>query len=976
MSKKIKKSFKNTLLTVLLLLIIGVPLLWHYLGWFPAILIAGAGILAPFVLEIIGKSFSKKRKKKQKSSKSHASSKSKSSKSKPSKKRKKRSKKKIFKVFLLVILIGAILGIVGGLGLFIYISKTAPDFDPENLYSKESSVVYDMNGDEFASLGLNKRENIAYSDLSESFIDALLATEDSRFFTHNGFDLPRFTKSMLENLKSVSFAQGGSTLTMQVAKNRFTTKEKSVIRKLNDIYLAIFKIEEEYTKEEIIEFYVNYPYLGGSSYGVEQASQTYFNKSVSDLNVSEAAMLAGMFQAPNAYDPFLYPEATEERRKTVLYLMNYHGYISDEEYEIALKMTVDKIVVGSNASSGNPYQGYLDTVIEEVIAKTGESPYNVAMEIYTNMDPEKQAAAEGICNGELFEFENDVVQTGFSVIDIDTGKVLAIGAGRNREGERSFNYATMISRQPGSTAKPIFDYGPAIEFNNWSTYHMILDDDYQYSNGVDISNWDNAYKGLMTARSALALSRNIPALKTFQAVNNKNILDFVQSLGITPEVDDGYLHEAHAIGGFNGVSPMEMAAAYAAFGNGGYYIEPHTVSKIVYKNTAETLVLTPTKERVMKESTAFMVTDMMISGVNEGTVSGARLSGVVTAGKTGTTNLDSKTEAAWGLPSYACLDLWLIAYTPNISIGLWYGYKELSSEYYHGRAAGTERNKLFQTVLKEMVTYDGAKFPTTSSVVRVTVEKETSPAALPSPNTPADMKVTEYFVRGTAPSEVSPRYSSLDNVTGLDGTFDNNTNKVVLNWDELPTPYYLEDDYLKDYYTELCGKTHADKYLNLRLAYDEEFMGDIIYEVYLKSADDSLSLLEKTSTPSYTYTIEEAADEVSFVVKTNYSIFTKAASPGVTLTVSLESANFTEISLVGNSNITINAGDDWSDPGVEVMNFDEDVTSDATITKTIKDATDNTILNIDTSIIGTYTIKYVVSYEDSTETLTRTVIIN
>ena len=218
-------------------------------------------------------------------------------------------------------------------GLFIIIS--APNFKSENLYSKNSTVVYDINGNEAARLGTENREIVTYEELPESLIDAIIATEDSRYFQHDGIDLARFTKAVFGQLLGHSDAGGGSTLTMQVAKKAFTSSVdsgiKGIIRKFTDIYLAVFKIETNYTKEQIIEFYVNIPYLGSGTYGVQQASKTYFNKDVSELSLSEAAMIAGLFQAPGAYDPYLYPEKAEARRNIVLNLMCKHGYITEEQ---------------------------------------------------------------------------------------------------------------------------------------------------------------------------------------------------------------------------------------------------------------------------------------------------------------------------------------------------------------------------------------------------------------------------------------------------------------------------------------------------------------------------------------------------------------------------------------------------------------------------------------------------------------------
>ena len=385
-------------------------------------------------------------------------------------KRKGSKKLLIIKIVLITLLAFIIIGIVV-IGLFFsMIVSNAPEFDPQNLYTQESSIVYAPNGDEIAKLGSEKREKITYNDLPQVLIDAIVATEDSTFFQHNGFNAARFLKASIGQIFGGS-GGGASTLTMQVSKNAYTSDVSSgfegIKRKFTDIYISMFKIEKAYTKEEILEFYVNSYYMGGGAYGVEQACQNYFGKSVSDINLAEAALLAGIYQAPGSYDPTLFPEKTEERRQIVLNLMVRHGYITEEEREIASALTVDKLIskkkVDGNDEVDPRYKDFIDTVVEDVQKKTGGlSPYTTPMLIYTTMDPTKQEYVTNLMNGNNFNWENDKVQAGIAVIDNNTGAIVAIGAGRKREG-LDYNYATMIKRQIGSTSKPLYDYGPLIE---------------------------------------------------------------------------------------------------------------------------------------------------------------------------------------------------------------------------------------------------------------------------------------------------------------------------------------------------------------------------------------------------------------------------------------------------------------------------------------------------------------------------------
>lgn len=546
----------------------------------------------------------------------------------------------------------------------IYVTIKAPEFDVKELDKKESTILYDKDGNEIIKLGTEMRDKVTYEELPQVLVDAIIATEDSRFYQHNGFDAPRFLKATLGQVAGHSDAGGASTLSMQVIKNTFTSSVsggiQGIVRKFTDIYLAVFKLEKTYSKEEIIEFYVNNHFLGGNIYGVQEASREYFGKDVADLNLSEASILAGMFKSPNYYRPNVNPKNATARRNTVLYLMEKHGYITSEERKLAASVPVDSLTAEVSTASTSEYQSYIDTVVDEVEEKYGVNAYTTPLLIYTNMDKSKQNAVNDVLNGKTYSWINDKVQTGVSVLDSSTGKILAIGGGRNKSGANTFNYATQINRQPGSTAKPLFDYGPGIEYNNWSTYGYQDGDDnykvfedtpYQYSNGKAINNWDRGYYGAVTLRRALATSRNIPALKAFQKVDNSKIIDFVTGLGIQPEISNGKIHEAHSIGAFTGVSPLQMSAAYAAFSNGGYYNEPYTIEKIVFRDTGKEKTHKAKPKQVMSDATAYMISSVL----QDVSITGGKPANV--AAKTGTTNYDEATMNKYNLPSDAIRDL-------------------------------------------------------------------------------------------------------------------------------------------------------------------------------------------------------------------------------------------------------------------------------------------------------------------------------
>ena len=895
----------------------------------------------------------------------------------------KKGKKKLGKKILLGFLIFFLICIIAGIAFFIFIAVTAGKFNPDKLYSKEASTLLDRDGEVFAKLGTQMRQKIDYEDMSEELVNAIVATEDSRFFEHNGFDLPRFMKASFGQLLGQN-AGGASTLTMQVSKNQYTsdvaTGFAGIKRKFTDIYISLFQIEPNYSKEEILEFYANSYYLGSGAYGVEQAAETYFNKEAKDLNLSEAAMIAGLFQSPVSYDPNINPDRTESRRLTVLSLMKRHGYITDEEYEIAKKMTVDKIVIkGRSAHTSNAkYQSFIDRVAVEVKKKTDYDPYSYSMRIYTTMDRDQQDKISAIMDGSNYEWENDKVQAGIIAMETKTGEIVAIGGGRNKTDAKSYNNATDIERQIGSTAKPLFDYGPAIEYLDWNTNHPIIDDKTTYSDGTEINNWDGRYKGIITIREALVDSRNIPALKTFQSVPNEDIKDFVTKLGLSPEVQsNGKLHEAHAIGGYTGESPMTVAAAYAAFGNNGTYNEPHSFTKIEFDETGEVYENEVKKTKVMSEETAYMVTDMLVDTGQDALGRYNNINGSQFAAKTGTTNFDEKTMEQAHLPSNAVNDLWVAGYNSEYSIAVWYGYENRNDGY--NRFGSSQNSRLFQTVAKNFFDKD-ATFEKPDGVVEVTVERNTGYSMLPSENTPNDMKTTELFKEDSKPTEVSARFNKLSNVTGLKASVSGN--KATLNWKAIGTPDALN----KSYWSPLVAKAfHLSKDQNTYLSYIMSFnngrLGNVVYNIYSKTSN-GLKLLTSVSGNSATVTLPNEASP-TLVVKSSYSNYNGCESSGVEVKVEYDGVSASDVAatLMGDSTVSLKLGDSYSEPlnpvkvtleGENITDSDE-VEISLTVLSAGNDVT-NSWKTLITSTPGTYEFNYKVTYNGvRVTTLTRTV---
>ena len=858
-------------------------------------------------------------------------------------KRKVSKKKKI----ILNILIICVIAFASLMAVFFaYIIVKAPKFDPNNLKFTQMSELYDNEGNIITKMGNENRTEISYDDLPEVLIDAIIATEDSKFFQHNGFDLARFMKASMYQLVGKN-GGGASTLTMQIAKNNYTSTEskgfEGITRKFTDIYLSIFKIERKYTKKEILEFYVNDSYLGNGAYGVEQASLNYFGKSVSELNLAEASFIAGLFQSPTYYNPYNYPERAEGRRKTVLYLMQRHGYITEEEKEIAENSPITSYIKKTQTSGTySEYQGYIDTVVEELENEYDLNPYTTPLKIYTAMNRSKQDFVNKVMNGEAWKWENENAQAGVVMTDSASGEVLAVGAGRNKNSERSYNFATMTNKQIGSTAKPIFDYGPAVEYLGWGTVNYIDDTPTTYSDGTKISNSDGGYKGRLPLYQALGLSRNVTALKTFQQVSkeagNDKILKFASSLGITPEVDkNGKIHEAHSIGSFTGStkkgesrnSPMTMAGAYQAFSNGGYYIKPHTIKKFVYKDTDEVVETKSAKTRVMNDSTAYIINYSLNWSATEGLAkSAAGISGVQTAAKTGTSNFDEATRKKFHLSSKAVNDLWVCGYTPKQTITFWYGYADIRKGH-STTSSWSTRDKFYRNLAENLFDKDGSSFERPSSIEEVSVIRNSIPLKKALYG-----GVVGYFRKGTGPDETGTEQAEqLPSVSGVTSSISGNT--VHLKWNGIS----------------------AEDMVNLN--FDDSY-GTLGYDIYVKDGSGGSEVYVGTTT-STSYTHTTSYSNPVYVIYTAYSNYKTNRSKGVEHKVSVTSDFDVKI-----SNSTIEQGKTFVDNKPIIVLYNSvDVTDGATITLESG--------SVDTNILGTYKLTYKVTYQGKSKTVSRNV---
>lgn len=897
--------------------------------------------------------------------------KNKTTKAKNTNKRKKEQKRKWWKKLLSFFIVCTAFGIFAVFGFCVYIVSTSGEFDPNALANQDQTIIYDNSNNVIAKLGMEKRESVTYDKLPQVLIDAIIATEDSRYFEHNGVDGMRFLKASIEQLLGNSSAGGASTLTMQVVKNNLTSTEQTITRKFKDIYLAVFFMEKKYTKEEIIEFYVNDSLLGGNVYGVEEASKYYFGKSVSQLSLPEAAIIAGLFQSPNGYNPYYNAKGAADRRATVLKLMVRHGYITKEEADIANSIDVSSLLVGKKEDTN--YQGYIDTVVAEVKKKTKQDPALVSMEIHTTMDANIQNGINKILAGDGYKWKDDKVQAGISIVDVKTGAITAIGTGRNRNGERQWNYATQSYRQPGSTAKPIFAYAPGFEYDNFSTYQLFTDENWTYTDGTQIGNWDSNYQGLMTLRNALSVSRNIPALKAFQSVQadvgNKKIVEFVEKLGI--ELKNDVAYESYSIGGLDtGVTTLQMAAAYAAFANGGYYTEPYTVKSITYRENGTTQEFEVKKTQAMKDSTAYLITNVLEYAANYGFSGGTSSYQGTVAAKTGTSNFDDKTLTDNKLPASAVNDLWTVAYTPQYSISLWYGYDKVSKDYYS--TLGTPKDNLMAAIMRYIpVTNEQFKKP--ASVIEAEVELETWPAQKPSEHTPSVLRKTEFFIAGTEPTETSKRFSTLENVANLKAN--NSSDGIKLTWDH-KKPEVISEEYLKKYFSQPVFGNSKAKFQQDRQNYNNSILGGFGYGIYVNNTRVGF-----TTDNKYTYK-GSASGKINITVKSEYKNFKNNASSGTTITTTSKNNNqdnqsTDSLKIIINGEKSFLAGT-YLDDGITVIYDGKDVTSNCEITYIFdnskydsQDKLENAVNKITTP--EKITIKYEVKYttpEDNTITKT------
>ena len=580
-------------------------------------------------------------------------------------------------IFLTIVLIGG--------SIFLFYVVQAPELSETKLVATTSSKIYDNKNELIADLGAERRVNAQSNEIPTDLVNAIVSIEDHRFFNHRGIDSIRIFGAFLRNLRSNGL-QGGSTLTQQLIKLTYfstSTADQTIARKAQEAWLAI-QLERTATKQEILTYYINKVYMSNGNYGMQTAAQNYYGKDLKDLSIPQLALLAGMPQAPNQYDPYSHPEEAQQRRNLVLSEMQRQGYLSSEQYETAINTPITDGLQSLKGS--NTYPQYLDNYLKEVIdqveQETGYNLLTTGMDIYTNVDQDVQKKLWDIYNtDEYVHYPDDDFQAASTIVDVTNGKVIAQLGSRHQASNVSFglNQAVETNRDWGSTMKPITDYAPALEYGVYdSTAYMLKDVPYNFPGTNDpVLNWDRSYYGNITLQYAIQQSRNVPAVETLDKVGLDRAKTFLNGLGIdypTMLYVNAISSNTTETGKQYGASSEKMAAAYAAFANGGTYYKPMYINKVVFSDGSSKEFSAP-GTRAMKETTAYMMTEMMKTVLYYGTGTGAYISWLPQAGKTGTSNYtDAEIENHIKTDQYVAPDEMFVGYTRKYSMAVWTGY--------------------------------------------------------------------------------------------------------------------------------------------------------------------------------------------------------------------------------------------------------------------------------------------------------------
>ncbi|WP_122645833.1 PBP1A family penicillin-binding protein [Enterococcus mediterraneensis] len=608
---------------------------------------------------------------------------------------------KKYHVNKIIILVGMVVVLITSAYLF-YLAKQV-NVDRLESDLKESTVVYDKDGDEAGKLYAQKGTYVDLDQISPYVRDAVISTEDRNFYHHHGFDIMGILRAAARMvINRDTSGGGGSTITQQLAKNAYLTLDQDFSRKAKELFLAI-EIEKKYSKDDILTMYLNNSYFGNGVWGVQDASRKYFGVNANELSLGEAATLVGMLKGPSIYNPIDYPENANSRRDTVLSVMEENKKITQAQEKEASAVNIADYVNDTydQSESGYKYPYYFDAVIDEAVNKYDISEtdiMNKGYKIYTALDQNYQVQMEATYKDDSVfppnAADGAMVQSGSVALDPNSGGVRALVGRRGEHVFRGFNFATQMKRSPGSTIKPISVYAPALE----AGYHpdsILKDEELSY---YDVKNYDGTYSGEVPMYQAVAWSLNAPAVWLLHEIGMNKGYKKAEEFGLSLSEKDKYWGGV-ALGGLEkGESPLTMASAYGVFANGGKRYDPHLITKIV--DSQGTVIVDnndPKAEQVVSKETADEMTSMLLGTFSNGTAAQAQPYGYTVAGKTGTTETNFDATKA--------NDQWIVGYTPNVVMATWLGYEKTSKDHYLSGTSGDVVGQVFRSMAQNILPY-------------------------------------------------------------------------------------------------------------------------------------------------------------------------------------------------------------------------------------------------------------------------------
>ena len=670
--------------------------------------------------------------------------------------------------------------------------------DPQKLTNlAQTGAIYDRDGNYLTTLvGKENRTVIDTASLPRHVVDAFLAAEDLRFYKHPGFDVTRILGAVVSNVRSGGFDQGASTITQQLVKLSHLSSQKTIARKLEEIWLSL-QMERIYTKEQILDLYLNYIYFGQGAYGIQAAAQVTFGVDATSLSPAQAAALAAAIKAPSAYSIQDAPGSNRQRREYILSVMRDEGMLTPEQYDTAM---LEELTPKKAAALQTAYGWFVDAVLDEAELQldiSAEMLLAGGYRIDTTLDAAMQTTLDKqFQNASVFPAnarDGTIVQAAAAAVDNATGAVRAIVGGRQYETRRGLNRATHLRRQPGSALKPLAVYAPAIEYAGWTAASVILDEPTAFGT-YKPRNAGNAYYGNVTLRAALKNSLNIPAVKVIEEIGVGTARRYLTNVGI--ELDNRDWNLSLALGSMTyGASPVQMAAAYSPFANGGTFHAPYFIEKITDRDGAVVYRHQDSGTRVLSAQNAYLLTDLMRTVIASGTGTRLNSAGVQVAGKTGTVNMVGGGNR----------DAWMNAYTPDLSVCVWMGYDDPDDNHRlsNSVSGGTNPASLARNFLKAW--YDGKKKPTFQNpggFVTVTLDKKAieqrGEPMLATSLTPDGYKIKEIFIKGTQPTKHSDVWQPPASASAFQVTHDGNGQPQLIITASEAAVYRIQRDAIGD----------------------------------------------------------------------------------------------------------------------------------------------------------------------------------